>query len=95
MEDDEDLPPPFYDCEKEYVMKQQDRDVLQGKMAEGIRNIWRSVGMIEKHLEKLNDSVGENTVSCGENRTSNRNTWKAMGILAIVFAGAIGLVAAL
>ena len=91
MEDEEELPPPFYDSEGEYIMKQEDRDILQGKMAEGIHNIWRSVDKIEKHLDKLNGAVAKNTVFCGENKTGNRNLWRTLIILTIVFSAASGL----
>ena len=87
----EELPPPFYDCESEYEMKQQELDEMMGRIDERTRHTWESVGRIEKHLEKLNNSVGKNTVSCGENQTSNRNLWRVIVILAIVFSAASGL----
>ncbi len=87
--------PPFYDCEREYAMKQQELDEFRGRLDERTRNTYKILVDFRKecgdHLNKLNDAVAKNTVSCGENQTSNRNLWKVIVILAIVFSAASGL----
>ena len=83
------LPPPFYDSEGEYIMKQEDRDILQGKMAEGIHNIWRSVDKIEKHLDKLNQSTLHHGIGIGINKSSIKHLWWLFGIFISGIAGGI------
>lgn len=89
--DKEELPPPFWDSEREYVMKQADRDELLGRLDERTSNTWTLVEKMEKHLGKLNDSVLENTISCAKNKTGVRNLWAVIGFVAIVTGTALGI----
>ena len=98
MEDDEELPP-FYDCEREYVMAEKEdqeqryanRDVLWGEMAEGIRNTVKSVDKIEKHLDQQNKAILKNTITGAENKMSNKNLWRVAYLIIALLAGTIGL----
>ena len=49
-------------------MKLKDRDLLLIRLDERSNNTWRAVDKIEKHLERLNDSVGNCKVNIGINR---------------------------
>ena len=83
--------PPFWDSEREYIVKQQDRDELLGRLDERTSNTWTLVEKMEKHLGKLNDSVLENTISCAKSRTGVRNLWAVIGFVAIVTGTALGI----
>ena len=85
------LPPPFYDCREEYDVKKQELDELFGRLDERTSNTWTLVEKIEKHLEKLNDSVLENTVSCGKSKTNYRNLWTVIGFVVIIAGTALGI----
>ncbi len=42
-------------------MKPQERDLLFGRLDERSRNTWAVIEKMERHLDKLNDSVAKNT----------------------------------
>lgn len=95
MDDDEELPPPFYDCESEYDMKQQELDEFRGRLDERTLNTYRILVDFRKecgdHLIKLNDAVAKNTTSCGKHGTGIKNIWVVLTLIVIVLAGALGL----
>ena len=90
-DEDEELPPPFYENGELWTMKQQERDELWGRIDERTCNIYKLVAKQEAHLAKLNDSVAKNTVSCAKNKTNNRNLWTVIGFIGVAIATAIGL----
>ncbi len=72
-------------------MKQADRDDLLIRLDERTRNTYNLMEKQETHLDKLNKSVEENTVSCSENKTSNKNLWRVMYGMLILLAASIGI----
>ncbi len=94
-DEEEELPPPFYENGELWKMKLQERDELWGRLDERTCNIWVLTEKMEKHLKELNDSVAKNTISCSENKTSNRNLWTVIGFIIFAVATAIGLSVAL
>ena len=83
--------PPFYDDEREYDVKKQELDELFGRLDERTSNTWTLVEKMEKHLDKLNNSVLENTVACAKSRTNYRNIWTVIGLIVVAVAAALGL----
>lgn len=76
-------------------MKQAERDELWARIDERTRNSFKILEDFRKetieHLTKLNNSVVENSISCAENKTSNKNLWRVMYFMIILVAAALGL----
>ncbi len=98
QDNDEELPPPFYDCESEYDMRKTQKQLIyemhqamfgvEGTEENGMVG---RVCSIDNHLEKQNDSIAKNTTSCAVNRMSSRNIWKVLIVLVVVFGTGTGL----
>ena len=68
-------------------MKPSERDELLGRLDERSRNTWQSVKKIEEHLERLNDTVAENSTGIAVNRSGvKRIYWIIGGIILLLIA---------
>ena len=87
----EELPPPFWDSEREYDVKKQELDELLFRVDERTCNIYKLLEKQEAHLRDINNSVAENSIDCAKSRTSVRNLWTVIGLIVVAVATAIGL----
>lgn len=87
----EELPPPFWDSEREYDVKKQELDELLFRVDERTCNIYKLLEKQETHLAKLNNSVEENAIDCAKHRTGIRNIWTVIGFVVIVAGTALGI----